>query len=150
MTCPNGHPNPEDQHFCGECGAPLTNAAPRTGPSKTPSGKSTTVRCHKCQHVQAVPLSQPIFVCEKCNTQLKRVTSKMAAPKPSPKRSAPKPSPKQFSEAERSAVLDHHLVLATGRGGHVETRSATEAVVVYGKPVNHVLHLLLTVFTLVG
>jgi hypothetical protein len=27
-TCPNGHENPEDQRFCGECGAPITEPKP--------------------------------------------------------------------------------------------------------------------------
>jgi voltage-gated potassium channel len=28
MTCPNGHPNPAHQHFCGECGAPIAARPP--------------------------------------------------------------------------------------------------------------------------
>jgi ribosomal protein L37AE/L43A len=32
------------------------------------------VRCDKCQHVQVVPLSQPIFACEQCGTKLRRRT----------------------------------------------------------------------------
>jgi Protein of unknown function (DUF2510) len=35
-TCPNGHENPDDQHFCGECGesiAPVTPAAGTSGAS---------------------------------------------------------------------------------------------------------------------
>jgi hypothetical protein len=35
----------------------------------------------------------------------------------------------------------------TSQKGRVETRGQTSAVVVFGKPVNHVLHLLLTIFT---
>ena len=37
-------------------------------------GKSTKVKCHSCQHVQPVPLSQQTFVCEQCGTNLKRRT----------------------------------------------------------------------------
>jgi hypothetical protein len=44
-------------------------------PSK-PNGadgeKSTNVRCHKCQHVQRVPVTQSSFVCAQCKTNLKR------------------------------------------------------------------------------
>ena len=119
-TCPNGHLNPEDQHFCGECGAPLTKATPGMDPNKLAPSQSTNVRCHNCQHVQAVPASQPTFVCEKCNTKLKRLTSE---------RAEPRPGRKPLSKAERSAILDHDLVMRTGQGGaHVETRSATEGV----------------------
>jgi hypothetical protein len=32
LTCPNGHENPDGQHFCGECGA-ATTPVERTGPS---------------------------------------------------------------------------------------------------------------------
>jgi hypothetical protein len=60
---------------------------------------------------------------------------------------SPTAAHKQLSQAERASILENNLVQATGQGGHVETRSATEAVVVYGRPVNHVLHLLLSVFT---
>ena len=35
---------------------------------------TTTVRCPNCQHVQAVPRSQPAFVCEGCKAHLKRRT----------------------------------------------------------------------------
>ncbi len=41
-TCPNGHDNPEGQHFCGECGAPLVASSVGKSPTPTtghPSGK---------------------------------------------------------------------------------------------------------------
>ena len=56
--------------------APMPTPLEPHAPQKlTPHGKSTKVRCHHCQHVQAVPLSQSTFVCEQCNTKLKRRTS---------------------------------------------------------------------------
>ena len=45
--------------------APSAPAAPRT---------FTNVGCPNCQHVQAVPLSQPKFVCEQCKAHLTRRT----------------------------------------------------------------------------
>jgi hypothetical protein len=36
---------------------------------------TTTVRCPNCQHAQAVPRSQPTFVCEGCNAHLKCCTA---------------------------------------------------------------------------
>ena len=27
VTCPDGHPNPPNCEFCGECGAPIDTAA---------------------------------------------------------------------------------------------------------------------------
>jgi hypothetical protein len=62
----------------------------------------------------------------------------------------PASSPRRLLEAERSQILDRVLVNRTATGGHVETRSATEAVVIYDKPVNHVLHLLLCCVWSVG
>jgi membrane associated rhomboid family serine protease/ribosomal protein S27E len=50
-----------------------------TAPQSTPSApaaprKSTNVGCPNCGHVQAVPLSQPKFVCERCTAHLVRRT----------------------------------------------------------------------------
>jgi ribosomal protein S27E len=36
---------------------------------------TTNVRCHNCQHVQAVPRSQSTFKCEQCKAHLKRRTA---------------------------------------------------------------------------
>ena len=48
-------------------------SAPKA-PPKQPSGKSTKVKCHHCEHVQTVPVNQQTFVCEECGTKLKRRT----------------------------------------------------------------------------
>ena len=37
-----------------------------------PQGQSSKVKCHQCQHIQAVPTSQQTFACEECGTKLKR------------------------------------------------------------------------------
>jgi hypothetical protein len=50
---------------------PTTSGAPQTEARE----KSTKVSCLHCQHVQAVPLSQPTFVCEQCKAHLKRRTA---------------------------------------------------------------------------
>ncbi len=44
-------------------------------PQKPAPGNSTNVRCHHCQHVQAVPVTESTFVCTQCNTKLKRRTT---------------------------------------------------------------------------
>lgn len=70
-TAPHNPPNPPDA-------APIPPMPPLYRPPKAapkqPSGKSTKVRCHHCQHVQTAPLSQQTFVCEECGTNLKRRT----------------------------------------------------------------------------
>jgi len=45
-----------------------TTAAPK----ETPVGKTTTVKCSKCQHTQHVPVSASTFQCENCDARLKR------------------------------------------------------------------------------
>lgn len=54
--------------------------------------------------------------------------------------------PRMLSPNERSAILDQQLMVIASQGGRVETRTADWAVVVTGRPVNHVLHLLLSLF----
>ncbi|WP_082951022.1 zinc ribbon domain-containing protein [Mycobacterium mantenii] len=59
---------------CKHCGYRFTpSSAPET--AVIPRGKSTKVRCHKCQHVQTVPQSESAFVCEQCDAKLKRRTT---------------------------------------------------------------------------
>lgn len=62
-----------DAKVCKHCGYRF-DAAPPAGATKQPSGKSSKVRCSKCQHVQVVPRSDSTFVCEKCDAKLKRKT----------------------------------------------------------------------------
>ncbi|MER6203748.1 hypothetical protein ABT234_41155 [Streptomyces sp. NPDC001586] len=49
--------------------------------------------------------------------------------------------------ARRTAILDWTVSEYVATGWRVESRSPTQAVLVRGQPVNHVLHAILTVFT---
>lgn len=49
---------------------------------------------------------------------------------------------------ERKAALAQAVANAVARGARVESQSDYQAVVVYGKRVNHVLHAILSIFTL--
>jgi hypothetical protein len=51
-----------------------------------------------------------------------------------------------LSDAERSRILDQNLVALASQGGRISTRTDTQAVVVTGKPVNHLLHVVLSLF----
>jgi ribosomal protein L37AE/L43A len=62
-----------DAKVCKHCGYRFAAGVP-ADPQTLAPGKTSKVRCHKCQHVQVVPLSQSVFVCEQCNTKLKRQT----------------------------------------------------------------------------
>lgn len=50
-------------------------------------------------------------------------------------------------EQQRAQILDQALIAKAAQGGRLETRTATTGVVIMGKPVNHILHLLLSVLT---
>jgi hypothetical protein len=58
---------------------------------------------------------------------------------------SPQPARRVLSNQERSAILDQKLVAMASQGGRIETRTDNQAVVVSGKPVNHILHLLISV-----
>ena len=53
----------------------------------------------------------------------------------------------QKTPEERKAILAQQVQLAVARGARVESQSDAMAVVVFGKPVNHVLHLILSLVT---
>lgn len=63
-----------DAKVCKHCGYRFAASAPDALQELAPA-KSGKVKCRHCQHVQAVPLSQQTFVCEQCNTKLKRRTT---------------------------------------------------------------------------
>jgi hypothetical protein len=51
------------------------------------------------------------------------------------------------SPEARKAALQNNVRNAIARGARIESQTEFDAVVVYGKPVNHVLHLLISIFT---
>jgi len=52
-----------------------------------------------------------------------------------------------MTTSEQKAVLNQQIQQAVAKGGRVESQSDTMAVIVYGGSANHILHLLLTIFT---
>lgn len=48
---------------------------------------------------------------------------------------------------ERRETLARHVALAVKHGARVESQTDFQAVVVFGRPVNHPLHLILTLLT---
>ena len=74
-------------------------------------------------------------------------------PDPTPTPPAPAPpaasAPAKKTPDERKEILSQMIANQLARSGYrIESRSDFDAVLVRGKPVNHVLHLLLTIFTL--
>jgi membrane associated rhomboid family serine protease/ribosomal protein S27E len=100
-NCPHVQAVPRSQQtfVCEQCGAKLrrrtqpasgnTTALSSPGlwptaPQSTPSSpntprESTKVKCAKCEHVQAVLLSEATFECAECGTKLRRKTQPAAA-----------------------------------------------------------------------
>jgi hypothetical protein len=66
-----------DARVCKHCGYRFTPTSALTGPPTQAPTKSTKVKCHHCQHVQVVPLSQQTFACEECGTKLRRRTTEV-------------------------------------------------------------------------
>lgn len=64
---------------------------------------------------------------------------------PEPETPTPSTTPKTIEQ--RKAILAQQLQMATVQGGRVESQSEFQAVIVTGKPVNHLLHFLVGVFT---
>lgn len=51
------------------------------------------------------------------------------------------------SADERKVILSQQLQTAAARGLRIESQSEFQAVLIEGKPVNHILHAILTIFT---
>lgn len=61
---------------------------------------------------------------------------------------APSGATPRKSAEERKEILARQIQNAAATGARVETQSDFQAIVVRGKPVNHVLHAILTLFTI--
>ena len=57
------------------------------------------------------------------------------------------PASPVLSDTQRSDILDRAVMMAVSRGGRVEYRSSFQATIVWGQPVNNVVHVLLMIFT---
>lgn len=57
-------------------------------------------------------------------------------------------APQKKLPADRTAMLSQEIDLLMAEGGRIESRTDFQAVLVKGKPINHLLHLFLTLCTL--
>lgn len=67
-------------------------------------------------------------------------------PEPTPGHEAI-PIPQPLSDQEQAQRLSVAVAAQVARGARVESQTQDQAIVVFGKPVNHVLHLILTLVT---
>jgi hypothetical protein len=56
-------------------------------------------------------------------------------------------APRELTMEQRREILAREVALAVQHGARVEAQSDAQAVVVFGRPVNHLLHAVLTLFT---
>jgi hypothetical protein len=68
-------------------------------------------------------------------------------PEPAPTAAAPAPASGVKSADERKQLLARALQTQIAQGARIESQSDFQAVVVKGKHINHVLHLIITLFT---
>ncbi|MCZ4557962.1 hypothetical protein O4215_20585 [Rhodococcus maanshanensis] len=68
-------------------------------------------------------------------------------PQPGPQYGAPYVPPAEVSIEQRRHALAMAISSEVARGGRVESQTDTNAIVVTGSKVNHVLHLIITLFT---
>lgn len=125
--------------FCGSCGNDMSQSAaqaaqppvyspPPAQPVNQPAFPPATPQPPAQPWPSAYPAAQP------------------AAPAYSP--AAPDQlRPGEKTVWERKTVLAQHVQHEVAKGGRVESQNDTTAVMVYGSPVNHVLHFLITLFT---
>jgi hypothetical protein len=73
--------------------------------------------------------------------------SQLAPTAPSQEQAAQPPPLARKSVEERKAALAQAIQSEVVQGGRIESQSDFQAVIVFGKPVNHILHLILTVLT---
>jgi hypothetical protein len=125
--------------FCGSCGNDMSQAAAQAAQPQAYSPPP------------AQPVNQPVFPPATPQPPAQPWPSAYPAAQPAvPASPAVMPAQAMTGEKtlfERKALLAQHIQQEIVRGGRVESQSDTSAVIVYGSPVNHVLHLILTLIT---
>ena len=64
-----------------------------------------------------------------------------------PEPSVVTPSSEKKTMDERKAILAQQIQMAVAKGGRIQSQSDNMSVIIYGKPVNHMLHLFITLIT---
>lgn len=144
--------------FCGSCGNDMSQAAAPAAqpPVYSPPAAQTPV-------YSPPPAQPPVYIpppAQPVNQPASpSATPQSAQPWPSaypPAQPAasvyPAASPDQLRPGEktvweRKTMLAQHVQHEVAKGGRVESQNDTTAVMVYGSPVNNVLHLILTLIT---
>ena len=152
--CPKcGTQTRPNARFCGGCGHDVSSASPSATQSSPPASNPGTPPQAPNQPYGAPP-----------NYQVQSYQPAMPAPPPAQgwPNATPAGQPMQpvYAPAaqgqpmagekslwDRKALLAQNVQYEVAKGGRVESQNDTTAVMVYGKPINNVLHFLLTLFT---
>ena len=125
--------------FCGSCGNDMSQAAAQAAQPQAYSPPP------------AQPVNQPVF--PPATPQPPAQPWPSAYPAAQPVAPAYQPAapdqlrPGEKSVWERKTALAQHVQHEVAKGGRVESQNDTMAVIVYGSPVNNVVHLILTLIT---
>lgn len=103
-----------------------------------------TICCPKCTQLNRISR----IICRSCGFKLKADVkeSKSTIKYNNPYYKQPA-SQEQRTVEERKVLLVQHVQNCIASGARVDSQSDTMSVIVYGKPVNHILHFLIGLFT---
>lgn len=144
--------------FCGSCGNDMSQAAaPATQPpvysppaAQTPVYSPPPAQPPVYTPPLAQPVNQPASPSATPQPAQPWLSASPAAQPAAPVYSSASPDqlrPGEKSVWERKTMLAQHVQHEVAKGGRVESQNDTTAVMVYGSPVNNVLHLILTLIT---
>lgn len=144
--CPKcGAQTRPNARFCGGCGHDMSQSAP-TVQSPPPSGYSVGPAPLAPQQYTPPANPQPYQSPAPAYSPAQSWPGAYSAVQPAPSVVSPV-DPGGKSLTERKVLLAQHVQHEVAKGGRVESQNDTSAVMIYGKPVNHVLHFLITLFT---
>lgn len=54
----------------------------------------------------------------------------------------------ELTLAERKVILEQQILRSIAQGARIQSQSDTTVVMIFGKPINHLLHFIIGIFTL--
>jgi hypothetical protein len=141
--------------FCGSCGNDMSQSAAPAAQPPAYSPAPAQPQAYSPPLAQppvytpppAQPVNQPVFPPATPQPPAQPWPSAYPPAQPAAPASPDQLRPGEKSVWERKTVLAQHIQQEVAKGGRVESQNDTTAVMVYGSPVNNVLHLILTLIT---
>lgn len=142
--CPKcGTQTRPNARYCGGCGHDISQSAPsvQSPPAGSSAGSAPQAPQPYVPPANLQPYQPPAQSWPDAYSAVQPTPPAYSAQDPGQGPSGGK------STWERKALLAQQLQQEVARGGRVDSQNDTMAVVVTGKPVNHILHFLITLFT---